>query len=129
MKTPSKKAVTIAKDLITLTDLCETLEEKHEIIYQNFLKRNNYNESDWFLIDEKILNKNGLLEVNEDLTKVNEVINLKMEKENEAIDFLLNETGVTKLTKIQKESFTTVYKYRKTAVKLFLSYYTQFINL
>ena len=128
MKTPSKKAITITRDLITLTALCEMLEEKHEIIYQNFLKRNNYNESDWFDIDEEELNKNGLLEINKDLTKVNEVINLKMKKENEAINFLLNETGVTKLTKIQKESFTTVYKYRKTAVKLFLSYYTQFIN-
>ena len=128
MKTPSKKAVTIAKDLITLTALCEMLEEKHEIIYQNFLKRNNYNESDWFDINKEELNKNGLLEINKDLTKVNEVNNLKMKKEDEAIDFLLNETGVTKLTKIQKESFTTVYKYRKTAVKLFLSYYTQFIN-
>ena len=129
MKTPSKLAITITKDLITLTALCEILEEKHEIIYQNFLKRNNYNESNWFDIDKEELNKNGLLEVNKDLTKVNEVNKLKREKENEAIEFLLNETGAPKLTKIQKESFTTVYKYRQKAIKLFLSYYTQFINL
>ena len=98
MKTPSKKAVTITKDLITLTDLCETLEEKHKILYQNFLKKNKY-------IDEKILNKNGLLEINKNLIKVNEVKNLKMEKEDQAIEFLLYKLGVSTLIKKQKKRF------------------------
>ena len=98
MKTPSKLAITITKDLITLTALIETLEEKHEILYKNFLKKNKY-------IDEEELNKNGLLEINKNLTKVNEVKNLKMEKEDEAIEFLLHKLGVSTLTKIQKKRF------------------------
>lgn len=120
----NKNAVTLAKDIITATALLETLKDKHEIMFKNWLSKNNLKEETFFLFPEADLEAMGIEKINKDLVKCNEVRTLLWKLEDEAITFMMKQVNKEELS----EKMKGIVKFRKKTVETFLSYYTQFFK-